>query len=396
MFRNKISTQPLTLLAGVSAFLTVGHANIDVGIGGQGVGYYQTIDNSGKANLFDSGTNSRASLGLELKLDLALDHGFNIGYHEIFLGTLGLENSLIGAGMQTAKTDELNGRMTSQIFVTKELGKTAFKLGRQELEKNLSPFAFSESWNIFKNSFDALVIRNKDVESTTLLGAFIHKSNGELTGTPGLMNLGNFRGIGDETNNKGLYLLTAKNDALEKLPITLSYYKLLGQDLSVVWADGKFNYLEALKVEVQAGSMMDSATNADNTNAYGLKASGQVSNINLFTAYSHVNNGTRELRNLGTGIKTPLYTQLILNQNFISTSNDTVVFGSSLPIGTGVFAVKYNMTNDNSVNNIDYNELDVTYKFDAFNTKMLLAYVMQDPSNTKKNNLLRVWSRYNF
>jgi hypothetical protein len=327
---------------------------------------------------------------------VALDHGFNIGYHEIFLGTLGLENSLICAGMQTAKTDELNGRFSSQIFVTKELGKTVFKLGRQELEKNLSPFAFSESWNVFKNSFDALVIRNKDVESTTLLGAFINKSNGELTGTPGLMNLGNFRSIGEPTNNKGLYLLTAKNDALKKLPITLSYYKLLGQDLNVLWGDAKFNYLDSLKIEVQAGSMMNSATNEKNTNAYGAKVSGQLNNLNLFTAYSHVNNGTRELRNLGTGIKTPLYTQLILNQNFISQSNNTVVVGSSMPLGSGILALKYNITDDSSVNNIDYNELDVTYKFDAFNTKMFLAYVMQDPNNTQKNNLLRVWSRYNF
>jgi hypothetical protein len=142
--------------------------------------------------------------------------------------------------------------------------------------------------------------------------------------------------------------------------------------------------------------MLDSATNANNTNAYGFKLSGQLNNMNLFTAYSYVNSGSRELRNLGTGIKTPLYTQLIFNQNFISHSNDTLLLSSSLPVGSGILALKYNITDDSSVNNIDYNELDVTYKFDAFNTKMFLAYVMQDPSNTKKNNLLRVWSRYNF
>ena len=64
---------------------------------------------------------------------------------------------------------------------------------------------------------------------------------------------------------------------------------------------------------------------------------------------------------------------------------------------------KYDITKDNSSAKNDYQELDVIYKFKAYGTDMLLAYIGQKTENNtfasaseKDSNNLRFWTKYNF
>ena len=390
---NKIKLSMITLLTlGVS----IAQAEVDLKVSGQGVFYYQTMDSAGNADLFDNGANSRGNAGLQLNANADLGNGFQLGYQETFLGTLGLEKNLVGASMQTAKTGKLNSHSMTKLFIQKDIENTTLKLGRQELPKALSPFAFSESWNVFKNTFDAAVVINKDIQDTTLVGAYVSQGNGQLVGTPGLVDLGTFDDMAGGVMKKGAYMLTIANKSIQDVPLTFSYYQMPSTDLSAMWADAKLNNLGEVKVSFQGGSIMNGAKGGNDTNAYGAKIFGKVNDIGLRLAYSGVNDGDVQLRNVGTGVKTPLYTQMILNQNFISHDNDTVVLSAVAPLPVGKLIAKYDMTKDNSALKNDYNELDVIYKFDAFGTKMLLAYVMQDQDNADTNNMIRVWSRYNF
>ncbi len=101
---------------------------------------------------------------------------------------------------------------------------------------------------------------------------------------------------------------------------------------------------------------------------------------------------------MGTGVKTPLYTQMILNQGPISRDADTILIKGAAPVGPGKLIAQYGATTDNSDAGTDYNELDVIYKFKALGTTMLAAYVMSDldKPNTDPNNIIRLWTRYNF
>lgn len=114
-------------------------------------------------------------------------------------------------------------------------------------------------------------------------------------------------------------------------------------------------------------------------------------------SYSHVNDGDVELRNFGTGVKTPLYTQMIGNQNFTSSDCDSVALKTVTKLSTGKLIASYDNTKDNSSANNNYQELDVVYKFKAYDMNMLVAYIGQKTDNPtfggeNKANNLRFWT----
>jgi hypothetical protein len=389
----KITNLSLAAIA-VVGMMSVASADVDVKVGGQGVLYYQTMDKGGDADLFDKGANSRANAGLQLNLNADLGNDFGLGYQETFLGSLGLENNLVGATMQTAKKDKLNSHSMTKVYLTKKVANTTLKLGRQELPKSLSPFAFSEGWNVYKNTFDAAVAINSDIPDTTVVGAYVSQSNGAIVGAPGLVDLGVFNKIGA----KGAYMLTVANKSAKNIPVTLSYYSLPSTDLSVIWADIQAKQLGPVNLGLQGGMMMNGADGADDTTGMGIKVSGKAGPANLTLAYTTVDDGDGAIHNVGTGVKTPLYTQMILNQGHIKHDNDTVLVKGVMPAGPGKLIAQYGMTTDNSAAGTDYNELDVIYKFKALGTQMLVAYVMSDHdvAGQDANNIIRYWARYNF
>jgi hypothetical protein len=396
----------LSTIALMATMLTTASmAEADIKLGGQGVLYYQTND-LGETDLF-SQENSSANAGLELSLKADAGNGFNLEYQETFLGTLGLENRIVSGIRQNAHKDDLNSHAMTRFYVSKKIENTLIKLGRQELPKHLSPLAFSENWNVFKNSFDAIVVVNKDIIDTTIVGAYVSGSNhhNNLSKFDNLSANSLSLGAGAGTIDSGAYMLTVQNESFKNVPITASYYALKDiaglESGNALWLDFKSNQAP-VKLALQAGQI-DPANDLDKTTAFGVKASGRVENIGLSLAYSSVNDGDVSIQNVGTGVKTPLYTQMIGNQDFISRDADAVVLKAVAKLPVGKVIAQYNMTTDNSDAKNDYNEFDLIYKFKAFDTKMFLAYIGQ--STDKKTfaggtedsaNTVRFWSRYNF
>ena len=366
-----------------------GDKGVDVKIGGQGVIYYNATDGGASGDLFNQ-DGARANAAIQLNLNSDLGNGFGLGVQGTALNTFGLENNLVSNVMQQGGGDLQQSagdyEAITKAYLTKKIANTTLKMGRQELPKSLSPLAFTEGWNVTKNTFDAIVAVNSDLPDTTLVGAFVSRTNGN-----GLANdMSTFTTVGA----KGAYMLTGANKSMQNTPITVSYYQLPSTGLSAVWGDVKANKLGPVNVALQGGTIMNDAANSNDAKAVGAKVSSKVSGVNLSLAYSKVNAGT--IHNVGTGVKTPLYTQMILNQGAIKTNNDTVVLAAVLPAGPGKFIAKYDMTTDNSSVGKDYQELDLIYKFKALGTNMLAAYVMADKDGKDKLNVARVWTRYNF
>jgi hypothetical protein len=243
------------------------------------------------------------------------------------------------------------------------------------------------------------------------VGAYVSKANSTLGDIGDFQYVNKVKDSDDNVQGKGVYMLTAQNKSVDGLTATLSYYQATSL-LNASWLDLKTDLNKMagvpLSLGLQGGQISVNGGRND-SKAFGIKASSKVGPAGLTLAYSKTNNGDVAINNLGTGVKTPLYTQMILNQVAIKKGADTFMLKAVAPVGPGKLIGQYCMTTANTGNAFgednNYQELDVVYKFKALGTNMLAAYVMQKTDNKTgvftmngddTNNVVRVWSRYNF
>ncbi|MBD3790128.1 MAG: hypothetical protein IE885_07175, partial [Campylobacterales bacterium] len=195
--------------------------------------YYQTDDTAGLTSrgvtsstddsLFSQGA-SAADAGIQLRaMNSDVVAGIGAGVEVSALATLGLQHWMVSDVMQATANagydvdDIIHGGWVSQAYLTYGFGNTSIKVGRQELPKSLSPFAFSEDWNVFKNTFDAVLVVNTDLPETTLVGAWVLEENANFMHA----NMADFNKL---NGNDGVFMLTAQNKSIENLTLTGSWY----------------------------------------------------------------------------------------------------------------------------------------------------------------------------
>ena len=144
--------------------------------------YYSTT-NSDTTSLFDQmSAIGQAALNLDLSYSFADTWKVNMGLTG--LATLGLDDSVV-SGVWLYSGATVGDTMTSvgdalwidtfNITGTAFDGKATFILGRTELD---TPLAFSETWTIANNTFDAAVAMVKPIEDLTLVAGYIYDGNG--------------------------------------------------------------------------------------------------------------------------------------------------------------------------------------------------------------------------
>jgi len=360
---------------------------------GQAVVYYQTLEN-GTGSLFDQ-ENAKAAAGIQLSaVNKDLFAGIGAGFELSGLSSVGLENDVVSGMVQSMYPGDLTSAGITQAYLTYGIGNTSIKIGRQQLPKSLSPFAFSESWNVFKNTFEAGLIVNTDLPDTTLVYAYVTRSNDVFA-------LADWSRINDNDDNGAVHMITAQNKSIDGLTLTGTYYLAPdftpADDLSVIWGDAKFAVSD-YAIALQGGTILaeDLAPGLADTTAFGAKLGATFGMFDTSVAYSTVDDGSVPIVNFGTGVKTPLYTQMILNQGSIKSDNDTVVLRAGAKALGGKFGVAYDMTTDNSNVSNDTTELDLTYVTTVGNVKMLAAYVLRTQDIGEDTNVVRFWARYNF
>ncbi|MGB0495930.1 MAG: hypothetical protein ACPGJI_06210 [Kangiellaceae bacterium] len=378
---------------------------------GQAAIYYQTVDAQGNGSLFDQGPASsnegwaKAAGGFQLRaVNKDLARGFGAGFELSGLSSLGLHNDVVSGLVQSAggTSDGFTGGALSQAYLTYNPGNTSIKVGRQELPKSLSPFAFSEGWNVFKNTFDAALVVNSDVKNTTLVYAYVTRHNNSL---------GNLNDFAKFYDSDGVHLITAQNNGVDNLTLTGSYYTLpsatTGGTANALWVDAKLK-LSSVKFELQAGTVGGDAVPED-TNGYGLKVSGKLGKVATSFAYSSADDGSLNIANLaGSGVKSPFYTQGILNQNAIKRDSDSFKVTAAINGLGGKFVFAY-MSSDMGATALSsvfgtgdggagtYNEIELIYKRSlSKNTKLFTALINQndDRQADKGQNFFRIWLRY--
>ena len=389
---------------------------IDLDVSGQAVVYYQTNDT---VDFFNKNS-SNANAGLQLNIGGNLGNGFTMGSQLTYLGTAGLNRNLVGdtnvmqVGGSVPVTQTLGGSAATddlaltKIFVAKTIGNTTVKIGRQELPKSLSPLAFSEGWNVFKNTFEAILVVNSDLPDTTVVLAAVGASNSSTN----LSTMTNMTAAGLDITGSA-YMLTVQNTSLPMTTLTGSYYAMSeigganSNNADAVWLDAKIadkSLPMGLKAGIQVGSIMtDLATMpaAEDTSVFGVKVGvNPMPALKVCAAYTSVNDGTVPIKNVGTGIKTPLYTQMVANQNAISLDADTMMLSGAYSLGdagkivvrgSSTTAGKSNLNGEN-----DFTDLELLYKVKAGGVNFLAAFLNTEVDGKDAVNTVRVVARYAF
>jgi len=275
---------------------------------------YQTTDNTRANTDFGDKTGAQAQVGVTTMLSADLSNNLGAGVEVSAVTTLGLENGLVDNTMSTRQGTNVgasgaaanNGEFQtddqfwiSQAYFTYNMGKTTLKAGLQELN---TPLAFTEKWNVAKNTFESIVLVNNNIKDVTLVGAYVGKHNG-ATDQGTVKYDGRFSTFGVD----GAYAA----GAIAKLGSINA--QAWGYNVNSVanayWLEADTK-IAGIFVGAQYAGFNPEATGAKDTNAFAVKVGGDVAGVHLYGAYSSVGdgNGNTSYANVSTGDKTKLYT----------------------------------------------------------------------------------------
>ena len=196
-----------------------------------------------------------------------------------------------------------------------------------------------------------------------------------------------------------VYALGIINNSIENLNLDIWGYNLTST-ATAVWADASYK-LDAgelpVTIALQGANIDPDATGTDDTSMFGAKIGTTIEGWKASVAYNDVSDGTLSVQNVGTGVKTKLFVQQILNQGSIALDAETTQLKVVTPSFNGVKLIaQYAMTDDTSAAENDLDELDLILKTKVLGTNLLLAYVNRDYDKSNDSDLVRVVARYKF
>ncbi len=174
---------------------------------------------------------SYADAGLSLGVTADMIDNVKAGAKFEVMSRLGMDNSIAEGTWSNAHESDSGALETtewmSEAWIEGKLGNTTATVGRQIIE---TPLVFTETWSVDYNTFEAAVLVNEDIPDTTLVGAWIGKSNGvgvdNADGTPIAGNVvskgGKFKTIGSD----GAGVLGVTNNSIKPLAAQAWYYEL--------------------------------------------------------------------------------------------------------------------------------------------------------------------------
>jgi len=352
----------------------------DAKITGDARVYYST-DDMGTHGLFNKdGAYGDSAVNLNYTKDLSDMVTISAGVTGV--STLGLENTLV-SGTWAAHTG--NGVQDTVWIDTanvtlKPIDKTMIIAGRMKLKGGFStPLAFTETWNIAENSFDAAVLVDQHIDKTMLVAAWVGRGNGhnQLKNVDGgqtkygALSAGNQAGLlaatGLNFENRGAYTVAAITTLIPNTTAQAWYYDVVGQ-ANAVWAQADVAATKEFSVGLQYATIMPKGQfdGADDTKAFAGKLGYDAGGMNVFAAYSKLDDkGLVYMGNTATGGahggQSKLYTEAYWNYNFVGQAGaKTMALGAGYDLsGTALTLQATDVKNDNS-NMLEMTEITAT------------------------------------
>ncbi len=424
-------------LVAIALATTAAQADIkNESFGGSASLFYGTND-ANDGDLFDKGT-SYGNVGIQLGGTAsvgACDTCVKLNYGVTGVSTMGLEDTLVSdtwAGQTIGFNDPKlsfplgkgkgvninDGVWIDTLNLSFQplsgISNTTMVLGRQALD---TPMVFTETWNIAKNTYDAAVAVNNDIVDTTLVAAWVGRSNGKdfldksktalsYTGFMGDDNAPGTNvysdGISDNAFNRfltdeGAYAFGAVTKAIPGIAAQAWYYIAPGA-ANVAWlqADGSY---EGFGLGAQYVYTDPSA--GDTGSGYAVKIGYNYEGLGLSAAYSDTDKDLLTAANLG-GTQSKLYTEAWWNYGYVSAADVTAYNVSATYNVKDVasFGVYYTDADKAGGDAGDLTEIAVTAGKDLGNLNLTLAYVNSDGTtdDNKKvdQNDIQVYATYKF
>lgn len=379
------------LLVGSSAF-----AIENVKVSGDAKLFYTTQnDGSGdRDELFDiSKSSAEAAFSIGATADLT--SGISAGAILNAVTTLGLENNIVSSTW-TGGTESTF--LFSEAWLAGTAGKTTAKVGRMQLD---TPLVFSETWSVMPNTFETAVLINQDIPDTTLVGAYVGKSNHNAVLGGGLDN----NSSSFQSFYKGAYAAGVINNSYAPLTAQAWYFDAT-QTVKSYWLQADLA-MSGFSGGVQYTSQEAQATGSDTQSAYALKVGYAVEDkFAVSAAFSQVDD-KQGMANVGAnyaGSQSKLYTEAWLRYGIISLP-DTQAFNvtATAPVAgydLGIYYTQSTTTDGVSVGtDADFAEatFEVAKSFGPLDAGLYYIYTKYDVDNAgDAYDTVQVYLTYNF
>lgn len=370
----------------------------------------RSTDGSTTPDMFDKDA-SYGDVAFDLGLTADLSEGVSAGVSMTAVSTLGLENNLVsgtwsnahsattGTGASYLNAAPIGGASVDdewwvgEAWLAGTAGKTTAKVGRQALD---TPLAFSETWGIDKNTFEAGVLMNQDIPDTTLVGAWIGKSNGSANDQAGVINsldaaATGYVSEGGKFNTfakDGAYAVALINNSFKPLTVQAWYYDLVSH-AKAYWlqADIECSLVEGLLIGGQYAEVDADAANTKATDGYAVMLGYAVKDVvTIKAAYSSVadDGGSGSLANTATTTQeSKLYTEMKWNKGNVgkagadSYSVTAVATAASVDFTLGYYASEIDEANNNA-NDYEVEEIALTASKSFGPLDATAAVIMED------------------
>ncbi|MCH9741462.1 MAG: OprD family outer membrane porin [Epsilonproteobacteria bacterium] len=319
-------------------------------ISGDAKVFYGTTD-AGDTDLFNkNGAYGNAAVSLDYSRDIAEGVSLNAGMTGI--STLGLESTLVSGVWAAAGQDAINDTAWIDVAnITAKLGNTTAVIGRQKLD---TPLAFTETWNIVENTFDAFTFVNADLPETTLVGSLVTRANGNV-----IANFNNLQG-GMTDLGDGIYTAGAVTKLIPSTTAQLWYYDFANND-DKVWAQADADLGSGLTAGVQYAMTM--ANEGEDSSIIAGKVAYDTESMGLFAAYSKADeDGQTDFTNYGGFGMSNVYTEAWWNFGFATNPGaQAISVGASTDLAGLALTGQYtSVTNDSNLASDEMNEITVT------------------------------------
>jgi len=400
-------------LAAIMAMSVSAFADVqNIKVSGDAKLYYGT-DDSGNNDLFDKkNAAGQAAFDLSASADLANGVAGKISFTA--LSTLGLENNLVSNVWEGGSVN--TQWWASEAWIAKTFGKTTVKIGRQELD---TPLAFTETWSIAKNTFDAAVLLNQDLPKTTLVAAWVGQGNGtEEFGAPVTSPLKtafgpDYKSYGNVVRNadngvdpfttygqEGAYTVGAITTAIPMTTAQVWYYNV-ARVATALWLQADVTPMKGLTVGAQYANLDLDAAGAPTGSIWAVKAGYEMNGLSISAAYSSTD------EDMGAGFNTAtstgaskIYTEAWWNYGYVTSAdvdayNITLEYSMKDVVDLGAYLTGASQ----DFSDADMMELALTASKSFGNLDTTLAYVYADIDGVNDNdavNTVQVYLTYNF
>ncbi len=376
--------------------------------------FYSSDDNFDDLfNFDDGGASGQAAASLSISTDLM--EGVSAGTKVTALSSLGLEHQLVD-NVWEGTNGITDSYIVNDLWVAATAGKTTTKIGRMELD---TPLVFTEKWSIVENTFEAAVVINQNIPDTTIVGAYVGGSNGQLVGaTPGTADtststVGSANVVQGTKNEstfnqfyKGAYAIGAINNSWKPLTAQ-AWYFCATSTTTAYWLEADLDMEGVLLGAQYTGIGEINGVTTKSSDAFAVMAGyemkdtsiANISKVVTKVSYSQTGKDAGAGFNLAGSGKSKLYTEAWWNYGEV-TQADTTAYNVTVEapitdiLDLGLYYTSANHNAENSAGDLQEITLSATRTFGSLDTSFVLSSITRD--NLNRYDQIQVYLTLNY